>query len=76
MRANRSLRLMHTRTGRRPARLDRSRIDSLEVVEVASGEVVLFWELPAADAARRARRLREDLAGLDEREFLDRWRGA
>ncbi len=76
MRANRTLRLLHTRSSRRPARLDRARIDSLEVVEVASGEVVLFWELPAADAARRARRLREDLAGLDEREFLDRWRDA
>jgi hypothetical protein len=76
MRANRSLRLLHTRSSRRPARLDRSRIDHLEVVEVASGEVVLFWQLPAPDAARRARRLREDLAGLDERQFLDRWRDA
>lgn len=76
MRANRSLRLLHTRSSRRPARLDRSRIDQVEVVEVASGEVVLFWELPAPDAARRARRLREDLAGLDERQFLDRWRDA
>ncbi|MEA2130061.1 MAG: hypothetical protein QOJ85_2952, partial [Solirubrobacteraceae bacterium] len=27
----------------------------------------------AQDAARRARRLREDLAGLDETEFLGRW---
>jgi len=73
MRANRSYRLLHTRFSRRPARLDRSRIDHLEVVEVASGEVVLFWDLPAPDAARRARRLREDLAGLDEATFLDRW---
>ncbi len=76
MRANRSLRLLHTRSSHRPAALDRSRIDHLEVVEVASGEVVLFWQLPAPDAARRARRLREDLAGLDERQFLDRWRDA
>jgi hypothetical protein len=73
MRANRSYRLLHTRAGRRPAALDPSRIDHLEVVEVASGEVVLFWDLPAPDAARRARRLREDLAGLDEGEFLARW---
>jgi len=35
--------------------------------------VVLFWDLSAPDAARRARRLREDLAGLDEEEFLSRW---
>jgi hypothetical protein len=73
MRANRSYRLLHTRSNRRPARLDRSRIDHLEVVEVASGEVVLFWDLPAPDAARQARRLREDLAGLDEVAFLERW---
>jgi hypothetical protein len=73
MRANRSYRLLHTRSRRRPAALDPSRIDHLEVVEVASGEVVLFWDLPAQDAARRARRLREDLAGLDEGEFLARW---
>jgi hypothetical protein len=73
MRANRSYRLLHTRAGRRPAALDPSRIDHLEVVEVASGEVVLFWDLAAPDAARQARRLREDLAGLDEGEFLARW---
>jgi len=73
MRANRSYRLLHTRASRRPARMDPSRIDHLEVVEVASGEVVLFWDLPAPDAARRARRLREDLVGLDEGEFLARW---
>jgi hypothetical protein len=73
MRANRSYRLLHTRANRRPASLDPSRIDHLEVVEVASGEVVLFWDLAAPEAARRARRLREDLAGLDEGEFLARW---
>jgi hypothetical protein len=75
MRANRSLRLLHTRSRRLPARLDPTRIDHLEVVEVASGEVVLFWDLAAPEAARRARRLREDLAGLDEEEFLARWGG-
>ncbi len=73
MRANRSYRLLHTRANRRPVRMDPSRIDHLEVVEVASGEVVLFWDLPAPEAAKRARRLREELAGLDEQEFLARW---
>lgn len=73
MRANRAYRLLHTRSSRLPGRLDPTRIDHLEVVEVASGEVVLFWDLPALEAARRARRLREDLNGLDEREFLERW---
>lgn len=73
MRANRSYRLLHTRSSRRPARLDPGRIDHLEVVEVASGEVVLFWDLPAPEAARQARRLREDLSQLDDAEFLARW---
>ena len=75
MRANRSYRLLHTRSSRRPASLDPARIDHLEVVEVASGEVVLFWDLPAPDAARQARRLREDLSQLDDLEFLSRWSG-
>lgn len=73
MRANRGYRLLHTRSSRRPAQLDPARIDHLEVVEVASGEVVLFWDLRAPEAARRARRLREDLNGLDAEEFLQRW---
>ena len=73
MRANRSYRLLHTRSSRRPAALDPGRIDHLEVVEVASGEVVLFWDLPAQEAARQARRLREDLSTLDDVEFLSRW---
>lgn len=75
MRANRSYRLLHTRSSRRPASLDRARIDHVEVVEIASGEVVLFWDLPAPDAARTARRLREDLAQLEPEEFLARWAG-
>jgi hypothetical protein len=73
MKANRGYRLLHTRANRRPARLDPGRIDHIEVVEVASGEVVLFWDLPAPDAARRARRLREDLNVLEVDEFIDRW---
>ncbi len=73
MRANRSYRLLHTRSSRRPASLDPTRIDHLEVVEIASGEVVLFWDLPAAEAAKQARRLREDLSSLEVDAFIDRW---
>ena len=73
MRANRSYRLLHTRSSRKPASLDPSRIDHLEVIDVASGEVVLFWDLAAPEAARYARRLREDLASLEVEEFVDRW---
>jgi|GEM_PF-362702 len=73
MKANRAYHLLHTRANRKPARLDPGRIDHIEVVEIASGEVVLFWDLPAPEAAKRGRRLREDLSGLDVEEFVDRW---
>ncbi len=73
VKANRTHRLLYTRSSRMPARLEPTRIDHIEVVDVASGEVVLFWDLPAPDAAKRARRLREDLNRLDEDEFVDRW---
>jgi hypothetical protein len=75
VKANRTHRLLHTRSSRMPARLDPTRIDHIEIVEVASGEVVLFWDLPAPEAAKRARRLREDLSLLDEPDFLARWVG-
>jgi hypothetical protein len=73
VKAKRHYRLLYTRASRRPAQLDPSRIDHLEVVDIASGEVVLFWDLAAPDAARRARRLREDLNILEVEDFIDRW---
>ena len=45
MRANRAYRLIVTRGGLAPALLaDASRVDHIEVVEIDSGEVVLFWD--------------------------------
>lgn len=73
MRANRAYRLIYTRANRRPAGLDPTRIDHIEVVDIAAGEVVLFWDLVAPAAARRARRLREDLSVLEVDDFIDRW---
>jgi len=73
MKANRHYRLLYTRSSRRPAQLSPTRMDHIEIVDIASGEVVLFWDLPAPDAARRARRLREDLSVLDVEDFVDRW---
>jgi hypothetical protein len=73
MKANRHYRLIYTRANRKPAQLDPGRIDHIEVVDIASGEVVLFWDIVAPDAARRARRLREDLSVLDVQDFVDRW---
>jgi hypothetical protein len=74
MRARDAYRLIVTRGGLAPALLAHpSRVDHVEVVEIDSGEVVLFWDLAAPQAARTARALRADLASLDAEAFLARW---
>jgi hypothetical protein len=74
MKANRAYRLIVTRAGRAPALLaDTERVDHLEVVEIDSGEVVLFWDRPPHAASRLARALREELAQLEAEEFITRW---
>ena len=47
--------------------------DTVEVVELASGETVLFWDTTPEETRRFARQLRTDLAGLTPEEFLERW---
>ena len=74
MRANRAYRLIVTRAGRTPALLaDAQRTDHIEIVEIDSGEVVLFWDRPPHAASRLARTLREELAQLQAEEFIARW---
>jgi hypothetical protein len=74
MKANRAYRLIVTRAGRAPALLaDVDRVDHIEVVEIDSGEVVLFWDRPPHAASRLARALREELAQLEAEEFIARW---
>jgi hypothetical protein len=74
VRANRAYRLIVRRGGLAPALLaDPSRVDHIEVVEIDSGEVVLFWDCPPTTASRRARALRADLAQLQDTEFLEQW---
>jgi hypothetical protein len=74
MRARHAYRLIVTRAGRAPALLaSAERIDHLEVVEIDSGEVILFWDRPALAASKLARALRADLAQLEAEEFLARW---
>jgi len=74
MKANRAYRLIVTRAGRAPALLaDPGRIDHVEIVEIDSGEVVLFWDRPAHAASKLARALRADLAQLEAQEFIARW---
>jgi len=74
MKANHAYRLIVTRGGLAPALLaDADRVDHIEVVEVDSGEVVLFWDQSPQAASRQARALRADLAQLDAEEFMARW---
>jgi hypothetical protein len=46
----------------------------IEVVEIAGGEVVLFWDTRPGDTGKLARALRADLARLEADEFLIKWR--
>jgi hypothetical protein len=76
MKANREFELLVSRGGSEPAFLaDPRRRDRLEVVSVETGEVVLFWELPARAAAKLKRQLQTDLNALEARVFLAEWSG-
>jgi hypothetical protein len=74
MKANRAFELIVTRDGREPTFLaDPARLDRVEVVSVADGEVVLFWDLPVKKAAKLRRQLREELVSFDVEEFKRAW---
>jgi hypothetical protein len=74
MRAGLAYRLLVRRGSSTPALLaSPDRLDHVEIVEVSSGEVVLFWDCSPRVASRLARRLRTDLAGRDAEEFVARW---
>ncbi len=64
MKANRAYDLLVTRGGG---------FDHIEIVEIASGEVVLFWDTLPSLTGRLVRALRTDLAQLDAEVFLARW---
>jgi hypothetical protein len=77
MKANRAYHLIVSRQGLEPAFLSGpERLDRVEVVSIDDGEVILYWDLEAKPAARLAKALRTDLAGLDADEFISRWEGA
>jgi hypothetical protein len=74
VRARDGFRLILTRGGWAPALLaDPGRVDHIEIVEIDSGEVVLFWDRPPHAASKLARALRADLATLEADEFRERW---
>ena len=74
MKANRSYRLIITRGGRGPAWLSGAdRVDHIEIVDIANGEVCFFWDRAARDALRLSRELKADLAGLEDSDFFEKW---
>jgi hypothetical protein len=73
MRANRAYDLRVNRHGRAPIALDPQRIDSIEVLEIDTGEIALFWDLLPHQTRRMARALRADLSQLEASEFLAKW---
>jgi hypothetical protein len=74
MRAKDAYRMILTRGGHAPALFaDAARVDHIEVVDLDSGEVVLFWDRAPQAASKLARALRADLAQLQDEEFMARW---
>jgi hypothetical protein len=74
MKANRAYELTVRRAGRGPAALaDPQRVDQVEIVEIVTGEVVLFWDTAPAQTGRLSRALKADLAQMDAGAFLRRW---
>jgi hypothetical protein len=77
MKAHREYELRVTRGGRGMALFaPPDRVDRVEVVEIVSGESVLFWELEPRAASRLSRALRDDLWRLDAEAFISAWREA
>ena len=73
MKANRAFELIVTKGGRAPALLDPERVDHLEILDIASGEVVLFWDVYPHQTGRMSRALKGDLAQMEDDEFLHKW---
>ncbi len=75
MKANREYELSVRKSGRGPALLrGPGQTDHVEVLEIATGEIALFWDTQPAQTGRLARALRADLAQLEPEQFLERWR--
>jgi hypothetical protein len=75
VKANREYELLVRRGSRGPALLAGSgRMDHVEIVEIASGEVVLFWDTLPFQTGRLSRALKADLAQLEGGAFIERWR--
>jgi len=71
VRANRAYELIVHRQGRffRPS----DAIEQVEVIEIDTGEVILFWDTRPRETGKLARALRADLAALDAAAFFAKW---
>jgi hypothetical protein len=67
VKANRAYELVVRRGGRADF------YDAVEIVDIASGEVVLFWDTLPEQTGRLARALRADLSSLQAGVFFERW---
>ncbi len=66
MKANREYELLVRKAGRGPALMrGPGQTDHVEVIEIATGEIALFWDTQPAQTGRLARALRADLAQLE-----------
>ena len=75
MKANREYELLVRKAGRGPALMrGPGQTDHVEVIEIATGEIALFWDTQPAQTGRLARALRADLAQLESDAFLAKWR--
>lgn len=45
----------------------------IEVIEIDTGEIALFWDVLPGQTRRLAGALRTDLAQLEAQEFLTKW---
>ena len=72
MRANRAYELLVHRQGRffRPS----DKLEQVEVIEIDTGEVALFWDTRPRDTGKLARALRADLTAFEADEFFAKWR--
>jgi len=75
VKANREYELIVRKSGHGPALLrGPAQADHVEVIEIATGEIALFWDTAPAQTGRLVRALRADLAQLEPERFLAKWR--
>lgn len=70
MRANREYELRVRKGG---GLFATNRVDHIEVLEITSGEVILFWDTLPSQTRKLARALKADLAQLEAEDFVARW---